>query len=356
VTDVHLDDLLARVLELDGSDLHLTAGVEPCVRIRGELKRLTEFSVLTSADVRQMVYGILSPSQVSVFEDELELDVAYAIPGVGRFRANVSLQRDSVAAVLRMIPHDIRSLEELSLPPVLATFGDLPRGLVLVAGPTGSGKSTTLAAIIDQINRTRAVHITTIEDPIEFLHRHNVAIVNQRELGADTRSYAAALEQALRQDPDVILVGELRDLEAIRCALTAASTGHLVFASLHTQDAVETVEYIVDAFPAHQQARARVQLARTLQAVVSQQLVPAVEGDRRLCAAEVLVVSAPVRALVRDGNTHQLTSVMQAGARYGMQTMDQALAELVRTRGIFASTAEEFCSDVEAFQRMLGAD
>ena len=348
-----LEDLLVRVLELDGSDLHLTVGVEPSVRIRGELKRLTEFPVMTGADTRKLIYDILTNRQIELFEETAEIDVAHSVPGVGRFRANVFRQRDSVGAVLRTIPYEITPLSELGVPSVIASFAELQRGLVLVAGPTGSGKSTTLAGIIDLINRTRPVHIMTIEDPIEFLHKHELAVVNQRELGGDTMSYAVALKQALRQDPDVILVGELREYEAIQCALTAASTGHLVFASLHTQSAAQCVEHIVDAFPEHQQVQARTQLAATLQGVVTQQLVPAADGQRRLCAAEVLTVGGPVRGLIREGKTHQLPSVMQAGGRYGMQTMDQALADLVTRGDVYASTAEEFCVDAELFQRMV---
>jgi twitching motility protein PilT len=353
VVNLLLEDLLVRVLELGGSDLHLTVGVEPSVRIRGELKRLTEFPVLTSADTRKLVYDMLSNRQIELFEDTAEIDVAHSVPGVGRFRANVFRQRDSVGAVLRTIPYEITPLSELGVPSVIASFAEMQRGLVLVAGPTGSGKSTTLAGIIDLINRTRPVHIMTIEDPIEFLHKHELAVVNQRELGGDTTSYAVALKQALRQDPDVILVGELRELEAIQCALTAASTGHLVFASLHTQSAAQTVEHIIDAFPEHQQVQARTQLAATLQGIVTQQLVPASDGQRRLCAAEVLTVSGPVRGLIREGKTHQLPSVMQAGGRYGMQTMDQALADLVTRGDVFASTAEGYCVDAELFQRMV---
>jgi twitching motility protein PilT len=353
VVNLLLEDLLVRVLELDGSDLHLTVGVEPSVRIRGELKRLTEFPVMTSADTRKLIYDILSTRQIELFEETSEIDVAHSIPGVGRFRANVFRQRDSVGAVLRSIPHDITPLSELGVPQAISGFAELHRGLVLVAGPTGSGKSTTLAGLIDEINRTRPVHIMTIEDPIEFLHRHQLAVVNQRELGGDTNSYAVALKQALRQDPDVILVGELRELEAIQCALTAASTGHLVFASLHTQSAAQTIEHIIDAFPEHQQVQARTQLAATLQGVVTQQLVPAADGQRRLCAAEVLVMSGPVRGLVREGKTHQIPSVIQAGGRYGMQSMDQALTGLVKSGDVFASTAEEFCVDHELFHRMV---
>jgi twitching motility protein PilT len=353
VANLQLEDLLVRVLDLGGSDLHLTVGVEPSVRVRGELKRLTEFPVLTGSDTRALTYGMFNDRQRELFEETSEIDVAHSVPGVGRFRANVFRQRDSVGAVLRTIPYEVAPLSELGVPASISSFAELQRGLVLVAGPTGSGKSTTLAGIIDLINRTRPVHIITIEDPIEFLHKHQLAVVNQRELGGDTQSYAIALKQALRQDPDVILVGELRELDAIQCALTAASTGHLVFASLHTQSAAQTVEHIIDAFPEHHQQQARAQLAATLQGVVIQQLVPAADGLRRLCAAEVLTVSGPVRGLIREGKTHQLPSVIQAGGRYGMQTMDQALSELVNSGEVFASTAEDYCVDAELFHRMV---
>jgi len=237
---------------------------------------------------------------------------------------------------------------------VVADFAELARGLVLVAGPTGSGKSTTLAGLIDRINRTRTVHIMTIEDPIEFLHRHDRAIVNQRELGEDTLSYATALKQALRQDPDVVLVGELRDLEAIQCAMKAAATGHLVFASLHTQDATQTIEHIIDSFPEHQQVQARAQVSTALQGIVTQQLVPTTDGQGRVCAAEVLVVTPPVRTLLREGKTHQLQSVMQSGARFGMQTLDQSLADLVRSGTVTLAAAEERSPDPDALRRLVG--
>ena len=354
MNELQLNDLLLRVLDLGGSDLHLTVGVEPSVRVQGELKRLTEVPALTSAQTKRLIYDILSHRQIETFERELELDVAHAIPGVGRFRVNVFSQRDSIGAVLRTIPYDVVPLEDLDLPESVTSFADLPRGLVLVAGPTGSGKSTTLAGLIDRINRTRTVHIMTVEDPIEFLHRHDRAIVNQRELGEDTLSYATALKQALRQDPDVILVGELRDLEAIQCAMTAAATGHLVFASLHTQDATQTIEHIVDSFPEYQQVQARAQVSAALQGIVTQQLVPTADGQRRVCAAEVLVVTAPVRTLLREGKTHQLQSVMQSGARFGMQTLDQSLAELVRQGTVTLAAAEERSPDPDALRRLVG--
>jgi twitching motility protein PilT len=354
VAAIQLNDLLQRVLDLEGSDLHLTVGVEPSVRVHGELRRLGEYPALTSEDTKRMVFGILTPRQVETFERDLELDTAYAVPSLGRFRVNVFLQRDSVGAVLRTIPYDILPLDLLGLPPVVASFSDLPRGLVLVTGPTGSGKSTTLATLIDQINSSKPVHIMTVEDPIEFLHRHKVATVNQREVGEDTHSFAAALKHVLRQDPDVIMVGELRDLETIQTALTAAETGHLVFGTLHTQDAAQTIDRIVDVFPAHQQDQVRTQLATALQAVVTQQLVPTVDGLRRACAVEVLVATPAVRNLIREGKLHQIPSVMQSGARFGMQTMDQSLAGLVQRGVVSAKAAEERTLDPEGLRRLVG--
>ena len=338
-----LDDLLGRVLELDGSDLHLTVGVQPSVRVNGELVRLTEYPMLKPADVERLVAPLLDQRRRERFERELELDAAYSLPGKGRFRVNIFRQRDSLGAVLRAIPHEIVPLEVLGLPPIVASFAEIARGLVLVTGPTGSGKSTTLATIVDLINRSRAVHIMTVEDPIEFLHRHAVGTVNQREVGEDTLSFAAALKHVLRQDPDVIMIGELRDLETIQTALTAAETGHLVLASVHTQSAGQTIDRIIDVFPAHQQAQVRTQLAMSIQAIVAQQLVPTADGGRRSCAAEILVATPAVRNLIREGKAHQLETVMQSGARNGMQTMAQALADLVRRGIVTQKVAETLC-------------
>jgi twitching motility protein PilT len=351
---VELQTLLDRVLDLGGSDLHLTVGVEPSVRVHGELKRLTEFPVLNGSDIRRLVYSILSTKQREKFEAELELDTSHSIPSCGRFRVNVFLQRDSVGAVLRTIPYEIVPLDQLGLPPVVASFAELPRGLVLVTGPTGSGKSTTLASLVDVINRTKPVHIMTIEDPIEFLHGHKVATVNQREVGEDTHSFAAALKHVLRQDPDVILVGEMRDLETIQTAITAAETGHLVFGTLHTQDAPQSIDRIIDVFPAHQQQQVRVQLASALQGVVTQQLVATAAGGGRACAAEVLVATPAVRNLIREGKTHQIYSTMQAGGKLGMQTMDHALAALVKDGTITLKTALERGANPEDVKRMAG--
>jgi twitching motility protein PilT len=352
--DLHVNDLLERVLDLGGSDLHLTSGIHPSVRVHGELKPLTEFPVLTPSELRRMVYAILTQKQREKFENDLELDTSHSIAGKGRFRVNVFQQRDAIGSVMRVIPFEVVPLDDLGLPGVVSTLAELPRGLVLVTGPTGSGKSTTLASLIDIINATRPVHIMTVEDPIEFLHHHKKAVVNQREVGEDTYSFANALKHVLRQDPDVILVGEMRDLETISTAITAAETGHLVFATLHTQDAPQTVDRIIDVFPSHQQQQVRVQLASSLQAVVTQQLVPTKAKTGRAVAVEVLIATPAIRNLVREGKTHQIYSSMQAGGKFGMQTMDQSLADLVKAGKVSMETAIERCSNVEDLRRLSG--
>jgi twitching motility protein PilT len=352
--ELHVNDLLERVLDLGGSDLHLTAGIHPSVRVHGELKPLTEFPVLTPSELRRMVYAILTQKQREKFENDLELDTSHSIAGKGRFRVNVFQQRDAIGSVMRVIPFEVVPLAELGLPGVVSSLAELPRGLVLVTGPTGSGKSTTLASLVDIINATRPVHIMTVEDPIEFLHHHKKAVVNQREVGEDTYTFANALKHVLRQDPDVILVGEMRDLETISTAITAAETGHLVFATLHTQDAPQTVDRIIDVFPSHQQQQVRVQLASSLQAVVTQQLVPTKAKTGRAVAVEVLIATPAIRNLVREGKTHQIYSSMQAGGKFGMQTMDQSLAELVKAGKVSMETAIERCSNVEDLRRLCG--
>ncbi|MBV9040998.1 MAG: PilT/PilU family type 4a pilus ATPase [Acidimicrobiia bacterium] len=352
--DLHVNDLLERVVDLGGSDLHLTSGIHPSVRVHGELKPLTEFPLMNGSEIRRMIYAILTQKQRERFESELELDMSHAIPGLGRFRVNVFLQRDSMGSVMRVIPFDLVPLEQLGLPPAVAGLAALPRGLVLVTGPTGSGKSTTLASLIDIINSEKPVHIMTVEDPIEFLHKHKRAVVNQREVGEDTNSFANALKHVLRQDPDVILVGEMRDLETISTALTAAETGHLVFATLHTQDAPQSVDRVIDVFPAHQQQQIRVQLAASLQGIVTQQLVPKRGGGGRAVAAEVLIATPAVRNLIREGKTHQIYSAMQAGGRFGMQTMDQGLATLLKSNVIDLGTALERCANEEDLRRLSG--
>jgi twitching motility protein PilT len=323
-----IDELLTEMKALDASDLHITPGVQPVVRIRGELTRLDGFEKLTPDGTRELLYRMMTTEQQKLLETRRNVDLAYSLPAVARFRVNVYFQRASVGAAFRMIPTEIKSLEELGLPAQLGDFAAKPRGLVLVTGPTGSGKSTTLATLIDLINRTRSQHILTIEDPIEFLHWHRNCIVNQREIGPDATSFADALRAALRQDPDVILVGEMRDLETISTALTAAETGHLVFATLHTQSAPTTIDRIIDVFPAEQQDQVRIQLASTLQGVVTQTLVPTADGRGRVGALEILIPDDAVRNLIRQGKIEQIYSVMQTGVGRGMQTMEQALADL----------------------------
>jgi twitching motility protein PilT len=342
------------VLDLGGSDLHLTAGVEPSVRVHGSLVRLTDLPVATGPEIGRMVDAILTPKQRTRFDEDLELDLSYTLPGRGRFRVNVFVQREAVGTVCRAIPFEIVPLDHLGLPPVVASLADLPRGLVLVTGPTGSGKSTTLASLIDVINSTKPLHIMTVEDPIEFVHEHKVATVNQREVGEDTHSFAAALKHVLRQDPDVILVGEMRDLETIQTAITAAETGHLVFATLHTQDAPQSIDRVIDVFPSHQQQQVRVQLAASLMGVVTQQLLPARGGGRRVCASEVLVATPAVRNLIREAKTHQIYSSMQAGGQYGMRTMDQSLSQLVRAGDLDVEVALERSSNPDDLRRLIG--
>ncbi|HZJ27834.1 MAG TPA: PilT/PilU family type 4a pilus ATPase [Acidimicrobiia bacterium] len=345
--------LLQRLIEARGSDLHLASGSPPIMRVNGELRAMADMPVLNGSEIREMVYAILGQHQREKFENDLELDTSYSLPGIGRFRINVFLQRDSVGAVVRAIPFDIVAFDQLGLPASVQPFAQLPRGLVLVTGPTGSGKSTTLASLLDIVNREKAVHIMTVEDPIEFLHTHKRSVVNQREVGEDTHSFAAALKHVLRQDPDVILVGEMRDLETISTALTAAETGHLVFATLHTQDAPQSIDRIIDVFPAHQQQQIRVQLAATLQGIVTQQLLPIVGGAGRAVAAEVLVATPAVRNIIREGKTHQIYSMMQAGGKHGMVTMDQELARLVRSGRVSLELALERAQHEDDVRRLL---
>ena len=352
---LHVNQILVKVVEARGSDLHLTAGRPPMVRIDGALIALEDFEVLNPSRIRDLLYDILSEKLRERFENNLELDTSHVVPGVGRFRLNVFQQRDAVGAVFRTIPFEILSPEQLGLPASVRQFADLPRGLVLVTGPTGSGKSTTLAALIDIINSTKPIHIMSVEDPIEYLHHHKTAVVNQREVGEDTKGFGEALKHVLRQDPDVILIGEMRDLETISTALTAAETGHLVFATLHTQDAPQSIDRIIDVFPAHQQQQIRTQLATTIQGVVTQQLLPRANGLGRVAVCEVLVATPGVRNLIREGKTHQIYSAMQAGAKHGMHSMDQMLAELVKNGEVARAVAEERCANVEDLRRLIGA-
>ena len=329
---MNLPDLLKATLELGGSDLHLSMGSPPQVRVDGHLRRL-ELPELAPDVIKALTYSVLTDVQKKKFEETWELDLAFGLRGVGRFRCNVFNQKGSVGAVFRLIPEKIRPLEELGLPPVLAELSDRPRGLVLVTGPTGSGKSTTLAAMVDRINIAKKAHILTIEDPIEYLHQHKTALVNQRELHADTQSFTLALRAALREDPDVVLVGELRDLETMEAALKLAETGHLTLATLHTNSAAQTVTRLIDAFPAHQQAQIRTQLSMVLEGIVCQTLLPKASGQGRVAALEILVATPAIRNLIRDDKIHQIYGTMQTGQeKLGMQTMNQALARLVERK------------------------
>ena len=352
VSDLDLLNALAEVLDLNASDLHITVGAPPSIRVDGGLRPIDGSSVWMGDKVTSALFSILSQKQRVQFEEELELDFAYTAGGA-RFRVNYYYQRNSIGGAFRLIPREIKPLKDLGIPETVGQFAKLPRGLVLVTGPTGSGKSTTLAALIDLVNRTRADHIVTVEDPIEFLHKHQKSLVNQREVGHDTKSFAAALKHVLRQDPDVILIGELRDLETISVALTAAETGHLVFATLHTQSAAQTIDRVIDVFPPHQQGQVRAQLAATLQGVVCQTLIKKASGKGRVVATEVLVATPAINNLIREGKTYQIGSSMQAGREHGMFTMDQHLAELVNSGQITVRAAYEKCHDEETLKRLI---
>ena len=329
----NIDDLLEETVARGASDLHVTVATPPAVRVRGKLVRLESFDALEPDTTQSLLYSILSSEQQKHLEVDRQVDLAYEIPGLARFRVNIYFQRDSLGAAFRQIPTDIKSVEELGLPESLHELTKKPRGIVLVTGPTGSGKSTTLAALVDEINRTRNDHILTIEDPIEFVHKHKSCIVNQREIGVDAVSFAQGLRGALRQDPDVILVGEMRDLETIATALTAAETGHLVFATVHTQSAPSTIDRIIDVFPPAQQEQVRMQLSLSLQGIITQTLLPTADGRGRVAALEILFPDDAVRNLIRQGKVEQIYSVMQTNTSRGMQTLEQALADLV-LRGV----------------------
>jgi twitching motility protein PilT len=350
-----MQQLLTEVVNLKASDLHITVGLPPMMRLHGSLKPFEGWNRLTPADTEAMITGLMSPDVLKRFDEDGEVDFSYGIPGVARFRVNAYRQRTSVGAAFRVIPTEIKSPEELGLPSSVREFANKARGMLLVTGPTGSGKSTTLAALIDIINSTRACHVITLEDPIEYLHKHRRAMINQREIGTDTKSFAAALRAALREDPDVILVGEMRDLETTSIALTAAETGHLVFATLHTNDSVQTVDRIIDQFPPHQQQQVRVQLAAVLQGVVSQQLLRRADGRGRVAVVEVLIATPAVRNLIREGKTHQLYSVIQTGGRLGMQSRDAHLKELVMNGIITWEEAVAHATDPEELRRLAGA-
>jgi twitching motility protein PilT len=352
--DFDFAEVLARMVEAQASDVHLTPGVPPMMRDKGKIGAMEGFPVLSTQHTREVIYSILNDDQRKRFENHKQLDFAYSIPGVARFRVNCFFQRGSVSAAFRLVPQDIPALDSLGVPQVLRDLAAKPRGFVLVTGPTGSGKSTTLAAMIDVINCENQDHILTIEDPIEFMHQHKKSIVNQREVGADADDFALGLRAALREDPDVILVGEMRDLETISTALTAAETGHLVFATLHTQSTAQTVDRIIDVFPPEQQQQVRTQLSIALQGIVTQQLLPTADGMGRVVACEVLVPTPAIRNLIREGKTHQIYAAVQTSGAVGMQTMDADLVRLVRAGKISRKLAEQRASVPEELKRLLG--
>jgi twitching motility protein PilT len=349
-----LDQMLVTLVESGGSDLHLTVGSPPMIRVDGSLRPLPGYGKLNSADTALLARAAVDDQQWETFQRCQEMDFAHSIIGVSRYRGNLYVQRNSCGAVFRAIPHKIKPLDELGMPDTVTRFAHLPRGLVLVTGPTGSGKTTTLASVLDLANRSRSAHIITIEDPIEFLHPHKRSVVNQREVGSDTETFASALKHALRQDPDIILVGELRDLETTATALTAAETGHLVLATLHTQSATQTIDRVIDIFPPHQQLQIRAQLAASLQGVVTQALAPRADGKGRVVVSEILTATPAIRSLIREGKSHQIPSFMQAGGNEGMLAFDQHLAERVREGLVSLPAALEICHSPEELQRLSG--
>jgi twitching motility protein PilT len=351
---INLRALLEEMIEKDASDLHLVAGERPKVRVDGDIVSASSEEVLTPKDTLSLAYSVLTENQKKRFETENELDFSFGIQNLARFRGNVFKQRGCVSVVIRQIPFNVKTFQELGLPHVVAQLSDRPRGLVLVTGPTGSGKSTTLAAMIDKINKELKGHIITVEDPIEFIHRHQACIVNQREVGTDTNSFGAALKYALRQDPDVVLVGEMRDLETIAAALTIAETGHLAFATLHTNSAAESINRIIDVFPSHQQSQVRAQLAFVLEGVVTQTLLQRAKGRGRVMAAEIMICTPAIRALIRDDKVHQIESSMQAGKKYGMQTLNDALYQLYMAREVTKDECLRVTSKPNDFLRSIG--
>jgi twitching motility protein PilT len=351
---ISLSELLKKLTELNGSDLHITTNTAPQVRVDGHLRPLEGYRQLTSAETKQLAYSVLTDAQKHRFEENLELDFSFGVKGLSRFRANIFNQRGAVGAVFRAIPYEIKPFDALGLPPVVKQLCDKPRGLILVTGPTGSGKSTTLAAMIDKINVDRHEHILTIEDPIEFLHNHKGCLVNQREVSADTRSFADALRTALRQDPDVVLVGEMRDLETIESALRIAETGHLTLATLHTNSAASTINRIIDVFPSAQQAQVRAQLSLVLEGILCQTLLPRIEGTGRAMAMEILVPNPAIRNLIREDKVHQIYSMMQTGQeKFGMQTFNQSLATLYHKRLISLDVAIQRSSNPDELKELI---
>jgi len=351
---VNLRALLEEMIERDASDLHLVAGERPKIRVDGDIVNASSEDVMTPKDTLSLAYSVLTENQKKRFETENELDFSFGIQNLARFRGNVFKQRGCVSVVIRQIPFNVKTFNELGLPNVVAQLADRPRGLVLVTGPTGSGKSTTLAAMIDKINKELKGHIITVEDPIEFIHRHQACIVNQREVGTDTNSFQAALKYALRQDPDVVLIGEMRDLETIQAALTIAETGHLAFATLHTNSAAESINRIIDVFPSHQQSQVRAQLAFVLEGVLTQTLLQRAKGRGRVMAAEIMICTPAIRALIRDDKVHQIESSMQAGKKYGMQTLNDALYQLYMAREVSKDECLRVTSKPNDFLRSIG--
>lgn len=348
---VNLRDLLEMMMKKKASDLHITVGTPPQIRVDGKLQKLP-MELLTPEDTKKLAYSIMSEKHRQKFEEKSELDLSFGIENLSRYRCNVFMQRGNVAVAIRQIPFRVPSFEELGLTKVVSEFANLPRGLVLITGPTGSGKSTTLAAIIDKINRERNLHIITVEDPIEYLHRHNNSLINQREVYSDTQSFASALKYALREDPDVVLIGEMRDLETVESALNISETGHLAFATLHTSSCAESITRIIDVFPTNQQEQVRVTLSFVLQAVVTQQLIPKVGGGRVLCL-EIMTATPAIRALIRDEKIHQIYSSIQAGQKYGMRTMNQSLAELYLAHKITLAEAQARTSSIQELNDIL---
>lgn len=352
--NLSLSDLLKQLTEAGGSDLHITTNSSPQIRVHGHLRSLEGYRLLTSADTKQLAYSVLTDAQKHRFEENLELDFSFGVKGLSRFRANIFNQRGAVGAVFRAIPYEIKAFDQLGLPPIVKQLCDKPRGLILVTGPTGSGKSTTLAAMVDKVNQDRHEHILTIEDPIEFLHSHKNCLVNQREVNADTHGFAEALRTALRQDPDVVLVGEMRDLETIESALRIAETGHLTFATLHTNSAASTINRIIDVFPSAQQAQIRAQLSLVLEGIMCQALLPKADGAGRAMALEILVPNAAIRNLIREDKVHQIYSMMQTGQdKYGMQTFNQSLATLYHKRLISLETAVQRSSNTDELKDLI---
>jgi twitching motility protein PilT len=348
---VSLEELLQLLVQRGGSDLHIAAGSPPRLRVDGKLVP-TEFDTLTKEESQKLVYGVLSEDQIARFERDLELDFSFGVDNLGRFRTNVFLQRSSVGAVFRLVPHAVRGFDDLGLPRRVCTnLCDLPRGLVLVTGATGSGKSTTLAAMIDYVNGTGNYHIVTIEDPIEFVHKNKNCLINQREVGSDTHGFKESLRHVLRQDPDVCLVGEMRDLETIEAALVISETGHLTFATLHTSDAVQTINRVIDVFPAHQQQQIRTQLSFVISGIFCQQLIPKSNGKGRVLCAEILLANPAVRALIRENKAHQLYSVIQTHGQMGMKTMNPSLYEIYKAGHLTYEDALQYSSDLEDLKR-----